>query len=114
MLCSNYGSNISFGGNVCPHCRHDKSEDQNNYALMLLAIPAALLGAVVGGWIGFHFGTGFLGTIKSLLTGVVLGSLAGLPVLIIGMVRLNNLVQRRREEMEAARQRTQRQRGDAW
>lgn len=45
IICSNCGENIPFSGNVCPHCHHNKSEDQDKELIIQIT---SFAGAVVG------------------------------------------------------------------
>ena len=65
MRCSGCGEEISFIGEVCPHCLRDKSADQKTYALIMFyiflfgvagflysGIAVALGGGIFGGIFG--------------------------------------------------------------
>lgn len=65
MRCSGCGEEISFLGEVCPHCLRDKSADQKTYTIVMIyvfifgvagylfsGIALGLVGCILGGLIG--------------------------------------------------------------
>lgn len=66
MRCSGCGKDIPFGGNVCPYCQRDKSQDQGYTVL------AFILG-IIGGAIGY-FIFGFWGALGGFFLGCIVAA----------------------------------------
>ena len=63
MYCSGCGKDIPFGGDVCPYCQRDKSNDQAYTALgFILGICAGVIG---------YFIFGFWGAIVGIILGII-------------------------------------------
>jgi hypothetical protein len=74
VICSNCGADIPFTGNVCPHCKADKSKDQHQTAL---AMVFGFVGGMVGFGAGMAKGDVCFGAVAGLV-GMVLGIIVGM------------------------------------
>jgi RNA polymerase subunit RPABC4/transcription elongation factor Spt4 len=53
IICSNCGETIPFSGKVCPHCHHDKSEDQEKEVIIQVTLFSGAAVGLVSGMITY-------------------------------------------------------------